>query len=122
VIRESLFLYQTGYKKPSFTIFVLDYSGSMQGDRAQDMKIAMSDLLDQNKAARLFLQTGQEDVTVVIPFSTRPMDQWEVVGNDPEIFRSYQPDQQSKCPNGNTDIYTPVVQGIRILQPIPRQR
>jgi Ca-activated chloride channel family protein len=119
VIRESLFLYQTGYKKPSFTIFVLDYSGSMQGDREKDMKIAMSDLLDQNKAARLFLQTGQEDVTVVIPFSTRPMDQWQVVGNDQRDLSQLSSRISNLNANGNTDIYTPVVQGIRYYSQYP---
>ena len=33
VIREALDLYQTVFRKPSYTVYVLDYSGSMEGHR-----------------------------------------------------------------------------------------
>jgi Ca-activated chloride channel family protein len=91
----------------------------MGGEGAQNMKTAMEDLLNQDKAARLFLQTGQEDVTVVIPFSTFPLDQWEVVGNDPVELSQLSQNINRLSPNGNTDIYTPVVQGLDYFSRYP---
>ena len=38
VIKEALTLYQTGFKKPSYTVFALDFSGSMSGDGEQESK------------------------------------------------------------------------------------
>ena len=34
VIREALRLYQTAFRKPSLTVYVLDFSGSMEGEGA----------------------------------------------------------------------------------------
>ena len=44
VIQEALTLYQTSFKKPSFTVFALDFSGSMAGDGGEELKLAISTL------------------------------------------------------------------------------
>ena len=44
VIKEALTLYQMGFKKPSYTVFALDFSGSMSGDGEQELKKALSTL------------------------------------------------------------------------------
>ena len=56
VIQEALTLYQTSFKKPSYTVFALDFSGSMTGDGEEELKKAISTLLDQEKAKEYLLQ------------------------------------------------------------------
>src|SRR5262249_13616186 len=69
VIQEALDLYQTAFRKPSFTIYCLDFSGSMQGEREANLKTAMRMILDQDQARKNMLQASRSDVTVVITFS-----------------------------------------------------
>jgi Ca-activated chloride channel homolog len=84
VTREALTLYQTASRKPSLTIYCLDFSGSMKGQGEEDVKSAMRLLLDQQQAANYFLQASPDDITVVIPFDTIPRAEWTVTGNDPK--------------------------------------
>ncbi len=44
VIREALDLYQTTFRKPSYTVYCLDFSGSMQGEREEGLKTAMQNI------------------------------------------------------------------------------
>src|SRR5262249_17369432 len=78
VIRQALTLYQTAFRKPSFTIFCLDYSGSMQGDGVQGLQTAMRTLLVQEEAAQYLLQASPQDVNVVLPFNGRVINEREV--------------------------------------------
>ena len=77
VIQEALTLYQTSFKKPSFTVFALDFSGSMAGEGEEELKEALSTLLDQNKAKQYLLQASEEDQVVVIPFNDTVLEKWE---------------------------------------------
>ena len=56
LIREALTLFQTAFRKPSMTVYVLDFSGSMEGDGEQQVKTAMRTLLDPDIAAQYLLQ------------------------------------------------------------------
>lgn len=83
VIRQALELYQVAFRKPSCTVFVLDYSGSMRGKGEEQVKEAMRRLLTPAIAARHLLQFSPEDVTVVMPYSDEVVAEWRVEGNDP---------------------------------------
>jgi Ca-activated chloride channel family protein len=83
VIREALELYQTAFRKPSCTVFVLDFSGSMRGQGEAQVKDAMQTLLEPAMAKRNLLQFTPEDVTVVMPYSEQVAAEWVVEGNDP---------------------------------------
>jgi Ca-activated chloride channel family protein len=65
VIREALVLYQTAFRKPSFTIYCLDFSGSMDGEGERQLTTAMRMLLDQETASQYLLQGTPDDITVV---------------------------------------------------------
>lgn len=112
VIREALDLYQTSLRKPSFTIYCLDFSGSMRGRGIEDLKSSMRLMLSQEQARRYLLQTSNEDVTVVIPFSSRPMQEWRVDGNDPEKLNGLMAQIDQLPPDGGTDIYSPAIQAL----------
>ncbi len=116
VMLEALSLYQTTLRKPSFTVFALDFSGSMAGQRESDLKAAMALLLDQDVAKNYLLQASADDVTVVITFSDHILSERSVVGNDPNQLRALLAAIQAESPGGGTDIYSPVMRGYTLMQ------
>jgi Ca-activated chloride channel family protein len=119
VILRALELYQTDFKKPSYTVFCLDYSESMEGSGVEQLRAAMDLLLSQEKAGRFLLQAGSDDVTVVIPFSGRVIDAWEVRGNDPRAFEELAEKVKTLKPKGSTDIYSPAISGLDAISRAP---
>ena len=83
VIQEALNLYQTEFKKPSYTVFCLDFSGSMgeNGGEAQ-LKQALELLLNQDKAKQYYLQGTPDDVYVIYPFNSEILATWQAKGNN----------------------------------------
>ena len=90
VTRAALDQYQTLFRKPSFTVYCLDYSGSMDSNNGRTQMVdAMDLLLDQEKAASVSLQAATEDISVVYGFSSEVRQIGEpVLGNDPEALKS----------------------------------
>uniref|UniRef100_UPI00286C4A25 VWA domain-containing protein n=1 Tax=Armatimonas sp. TaxID=1872638 RepID=UPI00286C4A25 len=119
VVRQALDLYQTTLRKPSLTVYCLDVSGSMRGERLEQLKSAMRGLLDQDQARRSLLQTSSRDITVVIPFSGAPQVLWEVRGNDPNALASLNAKIQALEATGGTDIYSPTVQALKRIHRQP---
>ena len=105
VIREALDLYQTELRKPSFTVYCLDYSGSMEGDGEEELEAAMGVLLAPDKAARYLLQPSTGDATVVIPFEDGTKGQWRTDGNDPDVLRGLLARVTDQDASGGTAIY-----------------
>lgn len=117
VIEQALNLYQTAFRKPSLTVFCVDFSGSMGGNGGEDgVKNAMKLLLDQQLANRYLLQTSPEDITVVIPFNSSPLAVWTVKGNDPTRLRALLANVDGLSAGGGTDIYTPVMVGMGLIK------
>ncbi len=113
VIREALVLYQTTFRKPSFTIYALDFSGSMTGDGQAQLKDAMRVLLDQERAADYLLQAAPDDITVVLLFDDEVINatsygDWTVNGNDPQELNALLEKIIAMGPQDNTNIYAPV--------------
>jgi len=118
VIIEALNLYQTQFKKPSFTVFCLDFSGSMSGEGEKQLKKAMSTLLNQNIADDYFLQSSKDDCVSVIPFSDIVFDKWTVKGNNANDLNQLLGKIENLQPSGGTDIYEPIISGMDILSKI----
>ena len=118
VINQALFLYQTEFKKPSYTVYCLDYSGSMGGDGEEQLKEAMGLILDQQVASQYMLQSTDRDVTVVVPFNHDIIDIWQVEGNDQAQMNSLIEQIQNLRPDGGTDIYSPSMVGIDVISQI----
>ncbi len=117
VLLEALRLYQTEFRKPSYTVYCLDYSGSMSGEGETQLKQAMEMLLDQKRAAQYLLQASPDDVTVVIPFSSHVKNTWKITGNSELETRKLLKDIQDLSASGGTDIYSPVIAGLREITP-----
>lgn len=117
VIRDALSLYQTDLRKPSLTIWVLDVSGSMQGQGIADLKRAMTTLLDPKQAADHLLQAGSRDVTIIIPFNNDVVDIWTIEGNSEQAFAQALSQVNSLRADGGTDLYEALIIAMQQLQP-----
>lgn len=118
VIEEALNLYQTQFKKPSYTYFCLDFSGSMRGNGEEMVKKAMRTLLDQDTARQYMLQSSKEDVVVIMPFSDHVFTKWKVEGNNPPDMDKLLQEAEGLTPGGSTDIYSPVIQAMEDIKNI----
>jgi Ca-activated chloride channel family protein len=117
VVREALSLFQTALRKPSLTVFALDFSGSMTESSGADQVVAaMHTLLDPQSASQYLLDAGPQDVTVVIPFDDKILNVWTVTGNDPANFRTLNTQIAAVTGGGGTDIYSPVIKGLEIMK------
>ncbi|MEL6475805.1 MAG: substrate-binding domain-containing protein [Pseudomonadota bacterium] len=115
VIQEALTLYQTELRKPSLTVWVLDISGSMEGEPIDQLKDAMRLLLDPQAAAVNLLQPSSRDVTIVIPFSNRVDNVWVLEGNDPAALGDLERKVRSLRAGGGTDLYYALGQALERL-------
>lgn len=107
VLAEALRLYQTEFRKPSFAVYALDYSGSMAGAGERQLKDAMALLLDPDLSAPYMLQPGTDDRIIVLPFSGGILDVWEARGGDSAELEELKRKIEDLKPTGRTDIYTP---------------
>jgi len=119
VIQTALNLYQTEFRKPSLTIFCLDYSGSMKGEGVTQLKQAMAMLLDQAQAKQYLLNASSADELVIIPFSSAPQAVWRLSGNQPDAYFSLLKQVQDLAPGGGTNIYAPALKGLHLIAQMP---
>lgn len=112
VINEALNLYQTEFRKGSFTVYCLDFSGSMDGEGERQLEAAMKVLLDQQVASQYLLQASPNDVTIVLPFNNGVLANWRVEGNDPDQLLNLYSQISDYAPGGGTNIYDPVVRAL----------
>ncbi len=116
VIRQALFLYQTTFRKPSFTVYLLDVSGSMQGEGLAELKRAMGGLLDQQQAGEYLLQVSDQDRMAVIPFNSRVGQPVAIEGNDPARLQELLDYVYRMQAGGGTNIYAPVASALQFFQ------
>jgi len=112
VIREALELYQVAFRKPSCTMFVLDFSGSMRGKGEEQMKEAMRTLLTPAIASRYLLQLSPEDVTVVMPYSESVVGEWVVQGNEPKALDDLMMKVENQAPLAGTYTHKALLQPV----------
>ena len=115
VIRNALDLYQVALRKPSLTAYVLDFSGSMEGEGEEQLKDAMATLLNVQEARRFLLQPSTDDIHLVIPFDSMPRRLWEARGNDPEDLRVLLNRVLQSDSGGGTNIYAAAGTAIEVI-------
>lgn len=115
VIEEMLNLYQLSLRKPSYTVYLLDVSGSMQGEGISQLKQAMNTLVNQESAKKYLLQASPEDVHVVIPFNGNIVETVRFTGNESEELNAFSTYVNSLEAGGSTDMYTPLMEAFNIL-------
>lgn len=115
VIKEALDLYQVALRKPSCTAYVVDVSGSMEGQGIQDLKTALISLFDQNIARKYMLQPSPEDIHIILPFNNMPLDGIRGQGNNPELLQQLITFVQNLRAGGGTDIYSATARALEII-------
>jgi len=121
VIRQALALYQTAFRKPSFTVYCLDYSASMKGKGREQLTQAMRTLLDQQQASKYLLQGAPNDVTIVLAFDDQIINAnesgaWTVRGNNPEELERLLARIESQPTRNRTDIYRPAAVALSLMK------
>lgn len=115
VISEALRLYQSAFRKPSATVYCVDFSGSMIGDGEKELKKAIRFILDQDNASRYMLQATPKDKTIIVPFDDTVWDSYSVDGNDPQAMKQLIETVETLKPLNGTDIYHPCIAGAQEL-------
>ena len=117
VISEALRLYQTELRKPSLTVWVLDISGSMEGQPIAALKQAMGLLLDSKSAALNLLQPSRRDVTIIVPFNDRVREPLQIVGSADADLQAAFAKVNALQAAGGTDLYAALADAVKLLQP-----
>jgi Ca-activated chloride channel family protein len=114
VLFKALDLYQTEFKKPSFTVYCLDYSGSMYGDGNAQLVSAMQQVLIQDKASENFLQASESDMNMIVMFNSGIIAVYMAEGNGTAIeeLYGYVKDQSV---GGGTDIYLAAAKAVELM-------
>lgn len=114
VLEECLNLYQSDVRKPSLTVYCLDYSGSMQGEGNEQLVAALEQVLIQKNAAKNYLQASPGDVTILIPFSGSVISTLTAEGSGEEQDDLYA-QVKELMPMGGTDMYGALEHGLDVL-------
>ncbi|PLS23922.1 substrate-binding domain-containing protein [Bifidobacterium imperatoris] len=102
VINSALNVYQTVLRKPSWTVWVVDYSGSMSGEGKDGVVKGLNAALDQNKAKAAYIEPADGDVNILIPFESEAHDPVKATGTNTGKLLN---DAQVTEASGGTDIY-----------------
>jgi Ca-activated chloride channel family protein len=121
VIDALLFSYLDEQRLPSHTFYVLDVSGSMEGEGLRDLKAALTNLtgLDPSLTGQFARFRSREQVTM-LPFSSEvedvrsfAVDATAAAGQDMERIRGYVDQLQA---DGNTAIYSALADAYSLAQ------
>ncbi|MCA9727486.1 MAG: VWA domain-containing protein [Candidatus Eisenbacteria bacterium] len=116
VILEALTLYQSEFRKPSLTVFCLDFSGSMEGEGEWQLENAMKVLLDEESSRRFLIQVGRRDKTIILPFDGVVRNGAVLEGNDPASLQELSVRIGTEAPTGKTDIYGAAIRGLELIE------
>ena len=115
VLFQCLSLYQTQLRKPSLTVYCLDYSGSMSGTGHSQLVDAMAQVLLQENAAQHFLQASENEVNILIPFDGDVRETHTAQGNGKQLEALYSVVENEPV-GGGTDMYRAAMEALRQLQ------
>ena len=112
VMTKAFDIYIESLRKPTHVVFCLDYSGSMYGAGEKELKEAMNYILDSSKSSKDNLQFSNKDKITVITFASKVENIWQGdVSTTDKLINNI----NSKSPNGTTDLYGAIIEGLKIL-------
>nr|WP_240544182.1 VWA domain-containing protein [Bifidobacterium sp. SO4] len=112
VINSALNVYQTALRKPSWTVWVVDYSGSMYGDGKDGVVKGLNAALDPAKAKAAYIEPADDDVNILIPFESEAHNPIKATGQDTDKLLH---DAESTEASGGTDIYLGLDEALKQL-------
>lgn len=120
VIKAALALYQTELKKPSYTVFCLDFSGSMYGSGYNQLVAALRYVLNAEEAGKDFIQFSRKDSIVLIPFSTDVMEPMR--STDASDTAALLAAVEAIEPDGATNLYGAAEEALKLLASVDTQK
>ena len=101
VIKKALALYQSELRKPTHTVFCLDYSGSMSGEGEQQLVSAMKYILTEEEASKNMLQFSSKDKISVITFNQEIKNKWNIENGvqTQELIENIQNEEPTRTTN-----------------------
>ena len=114
VMDDAIALYIDSIRKPSVTVFCLDYSGSMYGEGDTELKSAMEYILDYDSAKKDKLQFSKYDKIHVIPFNSEVYNPISTSNgrNTYEMIEKV----KSISPEGGTNLYGCAIKALEVAQ------
>jgi Ca-activated chloride channel homolog len=112
VVRTALELYQEALRRPSLTVYCLDFSGSMEGKGEQSLQAAMRFILSRDQSAPLLVQHAPSDQIVVIPFDAGVRRIIRGTGSAADQARLLEAVSRERA-GGGTDIYACAGRGLQ---------
>ena len=112
IITEAINLYIEALRKPTHTVFCLDYSGSMRGKGITELKNAMTYILDYNKSNIDKLQFSKNDRITIIRFSNEVDGVYSTLNGHETDKLLY---SINYSPSGATALYDAIIEGLKIL-------
>ncbi|MEO3784483.1 VWA domain-containing protein [Actinocorallia sp. B10E7] len=103
-------------RRPSRTVYVLDVSGSMRGNRLEDLKGALVALTGADESLQRF--HNREEVTL-LPFSTKPQDprRFTVPDDEPKpVLQQIQQFSEGLRAGGGTAIYDSLAKAYDVMK------
>ncbi len=102
VMTQALNLYQSTLRKPAYTIWVVDYSGSMEGAGKEGVTEGLRLALDPAEATRYMIQPSDYDLNVFVPFNHSVIDTEFATGADTQDLLALAEDTSA---TGGTNMY-----------------
>lgn len=118
VIDEALNLYQSQLRKPSYTVFCLDVSGSMNGKGISALRSAMEFILTEAEASSEYLQFMQSDEVIIIPFESSTYPPIQANGADLTELLALVGELQA---GGGTDLFSAAISAVDLLSQVDPQ-
>lgn len=112
-IMKALNLYQTSFKKPAYTVYLLDFSGSMYGEGYEELISALEHVFIPENAEKYLLQGTDSDMTLVVPFSNNIIESYSHKGGD---LRPILEELKDIEPYGGTATYSSLKEVFEILK------
>ncbi|MGN1340491.1 MAG: substrate-binding domain-containing protein [Oscillospiraceae bacterium] len=115
VLMNALNLWQSSFRKPSLTVYCLDYSGSMRGKGNDQLVEAMSQVLLQENAEANLLQAGAGDINIVVIFDSSVMNVYNCESADPDSLMELYQNVCEEQIGGGTNIYAAAQYAVELI-------
>ena len=113
VTQSTLNLYQAKLRRPSLTVWVVDYSGSMNGEGKRGVVDGLTQALDPTESAKSMIQPADDDDNLFIPFSDHVITGVAAKGTDTQMILD---EAQSTEATGGTNIYAGLEEALDFLK------
>lgn len=115
VLMNALNLWQSSFRKPSLTVYCLDFSGSMRGEGNEQLVDAMAQVLLQENAQANLLQAGSGDINIVVTFDSNVLNVYSCESADPDSLTLLYENVCEEQIGGGTDIYNAAMYALELL-------